>query len=84
MHMEKKWVRRLLITNGIVLAVVAAPLVYAVTATEAPAGFDNLTNGFESQAQFDLDKANFDSREEIADGLGPLYNAQACAECPHE
>ena len=81
MQMEKKWVRRLLVTNGIVLAVVAAPLVYAVTATEAPAGFDNLTNGFESQAQFDLDKANFDSREEIADGLGPLYNAQACAEC---
>ena len=81
MHMEKKWLRRLLVTNGIVLAVVAAPLVYAVTATEAPAGFDNLTNGFESQAQFDLDRANFDSREEIADGLGPIYNAQACAEC---
>ena len=81
MQMEKKWVRRLLVTNGIVLAVVAAPLVYAVTATEAPAGFDNLTNGFESQAQFDLDRANFDSREEIADGLGPIYNAQACAEC---
>src|SRR6185369_2505645 len=81
MQMEKKWVRRLLVTNGIVLAVVAAPLVYAVTATEAPAGFDNLTNGFESQAQFDLDKANFDEREEIADGLGPVYNAQACAEC---
>jgi CxxC motif-containing protein (DUF1111 family) len=81
MQMEKKWVRRLLVTNGIVLAVVAAPLVYAVTATEAPAGFDNLTNGFESQAQFDLDRANFDSREDIADGLGPIYNAQACAEC---
>jgi CxxC motif-containing protein (DUF1111 family) len=81
MQMEKKWVRRLLVTNGIVLAVVAAPLVYAVTATEAPAGFDNLTNGFESQAQFDLDHANFDEREEIADGLGPIYNAQACAEC---
>lgn len=81
MQMEKKWVRRLLVTNGIVLAVVAAPLVYAVTATEAPAGFDNLTNGFESQAQMDLDRANFDEREEIADGLGPIYNAQACAEC---
>jgi len=81
MQMEKKWVRRLLVTNGIVLAVVAAPLVYAVTATEAPAGFDNLTNGFESQSQMDLDKALFDEREEIADGLGPLYNAQACAEC---
>jgi CxxC motif-containing protein (DUF1111 family) len=81
MQMEKKWVRRLLVTNGIVLALVAAPLVYAVTATNAPAGFDNLTNGFETQAQFDLDRANFDSREDISDGLGPIYNAQACAEC---
>jgi CxxC motif-containing protein (DUF1111 family) len=78
--METKWVRRLLVTNGVVLALVAAPLVYAIAA-EAPAGFDNLTNGFESQTQFNLDLANFDSREEIADGLGPLYNAQACAEC---
>jgi len=81
MQMEKKWVRRLLVTNGIVLAVVAAPLVYAVTATEAPAGFDNLTNGFETQTQMDLDRAVFEEREQIADGLGPLYNAQSCAEC---
>jgi CxxC motif-containing protein (DUF1111 family) len=58
---------------------VAAPLVYA--ATEAPAGFDNLTNGFESQTQMDLDRANFDSVEDNADGLGPVYNAQACREC---
>ena len=79
-RMETKWVRRLLVTNGVVLALVAAPLVYAIAA-EAPAGFDNLTNGFESQTQFDLDLANFDSREDLADGLGPVYNAQACAEC---
>ncbi|MBO0725930.1 MAG: hypothetical protein J2P52_10045, partial [Blastocatellia bacterium] len=50
-------------------------------ATEAPAGFDNLTNGFTSQAQFDADRATFEEREEIADGLGPVYNAQSCAEC---
>ena len=48
---------------------------------EAPAGFDNLTNGFTPQATFDLDRATFEDREEIADGLGPVYNAQACAEC---
>ena len=42
---------------------------------------DNLTNGFLTQAQFDLDRATFEEREEIADGLGPVYNAQACAEC---
>src|SRR6185295_14727817 len=49
--------------------------------TEAPAAFDNLTNGFTSQGQFDLDRVAFDEREEIADGLGPVYNAQACGEC---
>ena len=50
-------------------------------ATEAPASFDNLTNGFTTQAQFDADRAAFEEREEIADGLGPVYNAQACVEC---
>lgn len=49
--------------------------------TEAPAGFDNLTNGFTTQAQFDADRATFEERDEIADGLGPVYNAQACSEC---
>ncbi|HET9212663.1 MAG TPA: hypothetical protein VFR03_19820, partial [Thermoanaerobaculia bacterium] len=58
-----------------------APMVYAVAAVEAPAGFDSLTNGFEPQTQFDLDKAEYDSREDIADGLGPVYNAQSCGEC---
>src|SRR4051812_48797192 len=50
-------------------------------AAEAPAGFDNTTNGLVSQAQFDLDRATFEERDEIADGLGPVYNAQSCAEC---
>src|SRR5215475_2944341 len=78
---KHNWTKRRLLTDGMVaLLLVAAPVVYAFAA-EAPAGFDNLTNGFESQAQMDLDRANFDEREEIADGLGPLYNAQACAEC---
>ena len=67
----------LLCALGILL--VAAPLVYA--AVEAPTGFDNTTNGFENQTKFDLDRAQFESREEIADGLGPVYNAQACSEC---
>jgi len=50
-------------------------------ATEAPAGFDNRTNGFVTQTQFDLDRASFEERDVIADGLGPVYNAQSCAEC---
>jgi CxxC motif-containing protein (DUF1111 family) len=50
-------------------------------ATEAPASFDNLTNGFTDQATFDADRAAFEEREEKEDGLGPIFNAQACVEC---
>ena len=77
--------------NAIVLALVAATATYLSTfsltvkgqigATEAPAGFDNVTNGFTSQADFDADRAVFEERDEIAKGLGPVYNAQSCAEC---
>jgi CxxC motif-containing protein (DUF1111 family) len=77
--MNKKWSRKLLIADGLVLALVAAPLVFA--AVEAPAGFDNLTNGFSTQAQFDLDLGVFEEFEVTEDGLGPVYNAQACREC---
>lgn len=79
MGMKGKWTRRFMIAAGLVL--LAAPLVYAVTAVEAPAGFDDQTNGFTSQTQFDLDKAIFDEAEEIDEGLGPVYNAQSCREC---
>ena len=83
MTRARRWARRLVSPERLVLGglVLAAPMVYAVVAVEAPAGYDNLSNGFESQTQFDLDKANYDSREEIKDGLGPLYNAQSCGEC---
>jgi CxxC motif-containing protein (DUF1111 family) len=79
MSRVKRRLHRLLITDGLLLLLLAAPLVYA--ATEAPAGFDNLTNGFVSQTQFDLDMEIFGDVEEIDDGLGPVYNAQACREC---
>jgi CxxC motif-containing protein (DUF1111 family) len=49
--------------------------------TEAPTGFDNLTNGFLSQAEFDSARTVFEEREGPTDGLGPVYNAQSCAEC---
>jgi CxxC motif-containing protein (DUF1111 family) len=65
-------------------------------ATEAPAGFDNQTNGFNEQGPpFDtLNKDNvvalrsfndnrfiFEEVETVADGLGPTFNAQSCREC---
>jgi CxxC motif-containing protein (DUF1111 family) len=49
--------------------------------TEAPAGFDNITNGFVTQAVFDADRVTFEERDDKAEGLGPVYNAQSCAEC---
>ena len=48
---------------------------------EAPAGFDNETNGMIAQPVFDTDRGIFEERDTIAEGLGPMYNAQSCAEC---
>ena len=65
-------------------------------ATEAPAGFDNLTNGFTEQGpdfatlngenvvalrSFNDNRFIFEEVEGIADGLGPTYNEQSCREC---
>jgi CxxC motif-containing protein (DUF1111 family) len=64
--------------------------------TEAPTGFDNLTNGFDPQGppfdtldedsvvplrSFNDNRFIFEEVETIADGLGPTYNAQSCREC---
>ena len=51
------------------------------TGGEAPTGFDNLTNGFVDQGTFDGAKSTFEERDDITKGLGPVYNAQSCAEC---
>jgi CxxC motif-containing protein (DUF1111 family) len=77
--------------RAIVLTLAAATAAYLTAfsltlqgqsgATEAPAAFDNLTNGFSTQAQFDGDRLVFEERDDIAKGLGPVYNAQSCAEC---
>jgi CxxC motif-containing protein (DUF1111 family) len=56
--------------------------VYSQTGvTEAPAGFDNQTNGMVDQATHDADLEVFAEQEFIEDGLGPVYNAQSCGEC---
>jgi CxxC motif-containing protein (DUF1111 family) len=64
--------------------------------TEAPTGFDNLTNGFTEQGpdfeslnednvvalrSFNDNRFIFEEVEKIQDGLGPTYNAQSCREC---
>ncbi len=55
--------------------------IFASTLPEAPTGFDNKTNGLVDDATHAADQAKFDEVENIADGLGPLYNAQSCREC---
>ncbi len=49
--------------------------------SEAPTGFDNKSNGMVDATTHQADQAKFDETEAIADGLGPLYNAQSCREC---
>jgi len=66
---------------SLLMVSLASATAAVAASSEAPAGFGNATNGMVTQTQFDLDLATFESREGIADGLGPVYNAQACAEC---
>ena len=66
------------------------------TLREAPAAFDNRTNGFDPQGptfetidgntvvplrSFNDNRFVFEEFETVADGLGPTFNAQSCREC---
>lgn len=74
-----------LIMLGCFAAAFVLPAVFTRTtvhgATEAPTGFDNLTNGHTTQAAFNANLVVFEERDDIAKGLGPVYNTQSCAEC---
>ena len=48
---------------------------------QAPAGFDDKSNGMVDEPTHEADREVFDEVEDIKDGLGPLYNAQSCREC---
>jgi len=71
----------LLFATALALPFAYTSSVQGQAATEAPRGFDNVFNGFGSQTQFNADKDIFEERDDIAKGLGPVYNAQSCAEC---
>jgi CxxC motif-containing protein (DUF1111 family) len=63
-------------------AAFAAALTAAIwQAAEAPAAFDNKSNGLVSDSIHRADQVTFDGVETVEDGLGPLYNAQSCREC---
>jgi CxxC motif-containing protein (DUF1111 family) len=68
----------------IFVAAVALSIALISTTTrfpEAPTGFDNKTNGIVDDATHQADQVKFEGVEQLSDGLGPLYNAQSCAEC---
>jgi CxxC motif-containing protein (DUF1111 family) len=84
----------LFFATAFVLPMVSTNTVQSQTAaTEAPAAFDNRTNGHIPQGTppaegqepvpgtFVNNQLIFDEIEVIADGLGPVYNAQGCGEC---
>src|SRR5437588_3118176 len=48
---------------------------------DAPAAFDNKSNGMTDEQTHAADEGKFEEVETVADGLGPLYNAQSCREC---
>ena len=60
----------------IAIAVLGLAAFYFPPPTEAPAGFDNKSNGMVDDATHQADQGKFEEVEAIADGLGPLYNAQ--------
>src|SRR2546423_160029 len=73
----------LLFAVALALPIWVSRTVEGQAATEAPTGFDTLTNDatFVSQATHDDDRGTFEERDDVTKGLGPVYNAQSCAEC---
>src|SRR3989441_5636264 len=71
----------LLFATALALPIWKSTTVESQSATEAPTGMDTLTNGLVTQAVHDGDRATFEERDGVKKGLGPVYNAQSCAEC---
>src|SRR5215472_9821745 len=80
----------------LLLAVVAADIAGTAHeyATEAPAGFDtptlaqnpgsqSVSNGIAQPGgdTYALDQAKFEQDHDASTGLGPVFNARACADC---
>ena len=77
-----KWLRSaLFVAIPLTFVFTLSVRVATVSPTEAPTGFDGLTNGVADQATHDGDRIVFAEQETIDDGLGPVYNAQSCGEC---
>src|SRR3954471_16570442 len=88
--------RRMRFTSNGPMAPEGGSISLLSVATEALAGFDNQTNGFNPQGpafdslnednvvalrSFNDNRFIFEEVEKASDGLGPTYNAQSCREC---
>jgi CxxC motif-containing protein (DUF1111 family) len=85
------WLKRARVFLPFATIVVGAYTLAAVPPgiTDALTGFDNQTNEFTSQVQFDEDRDAFDETEVVKPdpendqkgGLGPVYNDTSCVAC---
>jgi CxxC motif-containing protein (DUF1111 family) len=76
-----KWLAAAAVVILIIITPMLAHTVEGQTATEAPTGFDNGTNGLVDPATHDTDRMVFEQVDDVVDGLGPIFNGQSCAEC---
>jgi CxxC motif-containing protein (DUF1111 family) len=78
----KSRLRKRLGPAGIVFGVLVLAIASgAQNVGEAPAGFDNQTNGAISQSEFHDALMEFSQVETPAEGLGPVFNAESCVAC---
>src|SRR5262249_50079735 len=68
------------------IGIASLPLLFTGAASgenvsEAPAGFDDQSNGYVVQAQHDKDRKGFEKQATMEEGLGPAYTARSCAAC---
>src|SRR5437867_2875027 len=61
---------------GVVIAGLVLPVAFSQAPSEAPTGFDNLTNGVTDQPTFEADRGVFEERETIDDGLASGMRGQ--------
>src|SRR5437899_3917038 len=71
----------LLFAAALAIPIWTSRTVEGQSASEAPTGMDTLTNGMVDQATHDGDRETFEERDDVTKGLGPVYNAQSCAQC---
>jgi CxxC motif-containing protein (DUF1111 family) len=67
---------------GVALSVVL--LAAAPQPADAPVGLGNTTNGLTDQATYNSDKDQFAEVEDIASGIGPVFNDVSCANCHND